>query len=176
MQRVFIRLVAFGAACWLCVYPLVLTLAGIVVLVGTGQGRELLEWTVHEAQRGSHRFFFHASVLAWSAATWYSCLVLLERRFEPPFGSASLESDEPFALWLRKWMPRILGIAMYPPLAAQFLASGQLRHGLALAAVGVLWWVFLLYRRSLLGLALEPRSEEHTSELQSQSNLVCRLL
>src|SRR5256886_16696223 len=24
--------------------------------------------------------------------------------------------------------------------------------------------------------ALEPRSEEHTSELQSQSNLVCRLL
>src|SRR5205085_5108842 len=26
-----------------------------------------------------------------------------------------------------------------------------------------------------LGLALSPRSEEHTSELQSQSNLVCRL-
>src|SRR2546430_11585083 len=26
------------------------------------------------------------------------------------------------------------------------------------------------------GLSLEPRSEEHTSELQSQSNLVCRLL
>jgi hypothetical protein len=156
MQRVFIRLVAFGAACWLCVYPLVLTLAGIVALVGTGQGRELLEWTVHEAQRGSHRFFFHASVLAWSAATWYSCLVLLERRFEAPFGNVSLESDEPFALWLRKWMPRILGIAMYPPLAAQFLANGSPFHGLALAAVGALWWVFLLYRRSLLGLELEP--------------------
>src|SRR2546427_5829967 len=29
---------------------------------------------------------------------------------------------------------------------------------------------------SLPGTALEPRSEEHTSELQSQSNLVCRLL
>ena len=55
MQRVFIRLVAFGAACWLCVYPLVLVLAGIVLLVGTGQGRELLDWTVHEAQRASHR-------------------------------------------------------------------------------------------------------------------------
>src|SRR2546430_17400843 len=26
------------------------------------------------------------------------------------------------------------------------------------------------------GEAIEPRSEEHTSELQSQSNLVCRLL
>src|SRR2546430_8344817 len=28
----------------------------------------------------------------------------------------------------------------------------------------------------LLGLVIERRSEEHTSELQSQSNLVCRLL
>src|SRR5438270_1624041 len=28
----------------------------------------------------------------------------------------------------------------------------------------------------LLGVAVDPRSEEHTSELQSQSNLVCRLL
>src|SRR2546430_9700079 len=27
-----------------------------------------------------------------------------------------------------------------------------------------------------LGSALNPRSEEHTSELQSQSNIVCRLL
>src|SRR5688572_32472344 len=46
-----------------------------------------------------------------------------------------------------------------------------------------------LYRRTALGRdalenlvkggfldALSPRSEEHTSELQSQSNLVCRLL
>src|SRR2546430_7973201 len=31
-------------------------------------------------------------------------------------------------------------------------------------------------RRSLLEPRLELRSEEHTSELQSQSNLVCRLL
>src|SRR2546430_8148907 len=27
-----------------------------------------------------------------------------------------------------------------------------------------------------LGVPIQPRSEEHTSELQSQSNLVCRLL
>src|SRR2546430_2801541 len=32
----------------------------------------------------------------------------------------------------------------------------------------------LLVRHS--GIRLHPRSEEHTSELQSQSNLVCRLL
>src|SRR2546430_11106574 len=30
--------------------------------------------------------------------------------------------------------------------------------------------------RLVVGLAIEVRSEEHTSELQSQSNLVCRLL
>src|SRR2546430_9932308 len=30
--------------------------------------------------------------------------------------------------------------------------------------------------RPLLGREARPRSEEHTSELQSQSNLVCRLL
>src|SRR2546430_3052237 len=31
-------------------------------------------------------------------------------------------------------------------------------------------------RRQTEGLEMIPRSEEHTSELQSQSNLVCRLL
>src|SRR2546427_13089951 len=31
-------------------------------------------------------------------------------------------------------------------------------------------------RRKVPVMRLEPRSEEHTSELQSQSNLVCRLL
>src|SRR5256886_6055098 len=30
--------------------------------------------------------------------------------------------------------------------------------------------------RGILALTYDPRSEEHTSELQSQSNLVCRLL
>src|SRR2546430_13488087 len=33
-----------------------------------------------------------------------------------------------------------------------------------------------LYRREAARDAVDPRSEEHTSELQSQSNLVCRLL
>src|SRR2546430_10956233 len=32
------------------------------------------------------------------------------------------------------------------------------------------------WRRSLRGIRSSERSEEHTSELQSQSNLVCRLL
>src|SRR2546427_8338848 len=42
------------------------------------------------------------------------------------------------------------------------------------------WWTFRIKHqageRSLAELITDARSEEHTSELQSQSNLVCRLL
>src|SRR2546430_8735462 len=36
--------------------------------------------------------------------------------------------------------------------------------------------LFLSILSRLSGFSVRPRSEEHTSELQSQSNLVCRLL
>src|SRR2546430_8188790 len=42
------------------------------------------------------------------------------------------------------------------------------------AVAGV--WVQAVHTRDSLALRLEWRSEEHTSELQSQSNIVCRLL
>src|SRR2546430_13036704 len=67
----------------------------------------------------------------------------------------------------------------------------SLRHALLAAALaefngvrvlGVFWfWLHmppfrrLLHLEQLIALCF-PRSEEHTSELQSQSNLVCRLL
>src|SRR2546427_7107471 len=59
-------------------------------------------------------------------------------------------------------------------------ALKRLRLGTALLAVGVI--VVNLFGRHIGGrIDLTPgnsftRSEEHTSELQSQSNLVCRLL
>src|SRR2546430_5875647 len=37
-------------------------------------------------------------------------------------------------------------------------------------------WIWMPARFCWMGCADERRSEEHTSELQSQSNLVCRLL
>src|SRR2546427_7028198 len=37
------------------------------------------------------------------------------------------------------------------------------------------WWRAMVQQRDDI-VALDARSEEHTSELQSQSNLVCRLL
>src|SRR6266853_3425148 len=44
------------------------------------------------------------------------------------------------------------------------------------ALTGVMWSFYSLWITRFLFGAGEARSEEHTSELQSQSNLVCRLL
>src|SRR2546430_12702336 len=57
-------------------------------------------------------------------------------------------------------------------------SSGFHRHGFRIFAAGVL----TMFRRprncsvARMRVATKRRSEEHTSELQSQSNLVCRLL
>src|SRR2546430_5983198 len=64
------------------------------------------------------------------------------------------------------------------------LAGAGATSGVALAhyelhawCLLVLGWLFVpFYSRALVYTMPEFRSEEHTSELQSQSNLVCRLL
>src|SRR2546430_7791759 len=65
------------------------------------------------------------------------------------------------------------------PIARQsvrLLAGGALQGSVA-AAVRIAHLLAVRQRHSQeLAAATEPRSEEHTSELQSQSNLVCRLL
>src|SRR5690606_40321920 len=48
--------------------------------------------------------------------------------------------------------------------------------GLTFDPLGTLFFVVLAVFRPLSGDAEEKRSEEHTSELQSRENLVCRLL
>src|SRR2546430_5496637 len=67
------------------------------------------------------------------------------------------------------------------PLSAVRLLAGPLKHAQELDARYLLALEpdrMLAYYRDRAGLQpkAEPRSEEHTSELQSQSNLVCRLL
>src|SRR2546430_12414320 len=61
------------------------------------------------------------------------------------------------------------------PYTTLFRSSPSLRGGLAERARGERH-APRASRRDALGLAQDSRSEEHTSELQSQSNLVCRLL
>src|SRR2546430_16431418 len=53
-------------------------------------------------------------------------------------------------------------------------ADGDVRA--ALRGGGRLLFAPVILQRSLYGAGQVDRSEEHTSELQSQSNLVCRLL
>src|SRR2546427_7572233 len=58
-----------------------------------------------------------------------------------------LDVHDACVLVLRTW---IWPVVIVPPISAMWVGKRRLRHG--------------------------KRSEEHTSELQSQSNLVCRLL
>src|SRR5207249_8149910 len=58
------------------------------------------------------------------------------------------------------------------------LGEGPYRGAFALASViGLVWMIYAYRRAPTVGLwAPLPRSEEHTSELQSRFDLVCRLL
>src|SRR5688572_31100480 len=68
----------------------------------------------------------------------------------------------PYTTLFRSWLRRGRGAAALRG-AARAPRSGGLPDALVVGQVA-------------LALALSTRSEEHTSELQSQSNLVCRLL
>src|SRR5205085_6196082 len=62
---------------------------------------------------------------------------------------------------------------LMPVLVLHALSRADVGFYRAAAAVAVNYLSFLL---TAMGQDFYPRSEEHTSELQSQSNLVCRLL
>src|SRR3990167_10515792 len=60
-------------------------------------------------------------------------------------------------------------------LVRKYTAYGVVLTGIGVAVL-VVFVAHLGVSRYWAALAIVPRSEEHTSELQSQSNLVCRLL
>src|SRR5688500_7286897 len=124
MERLLGALVAVAAACWLCIYPVLLVIAGLLLLVSVPQGNELLEATARSDQLG-FKLIFHLAVAAWALAAWYCSRVLLQRRFPGRFGSTVLESDERFVVALRLWLPRVLGGAIYIALAAYFFFAAR---------------------------------------------------
>ena len=143
-------LVVLAAACWLCIYPVALVLAGLLVLVFVPQGNELLEATArHDALE--FKLVFHASVAIWALCAWYCSRVLLGRRFPGRFASRALESDRGFAVLVRVWLPRLLGASIYVLLAAFFFAVARERlEALVMLAAGVAYWLFVVFRRTVL--------------------------
>jgi hypothetical protein len=150
MQRLLGGLVAFGAATWLCVYPMLLVAAGLLLLVLVPQGNELLEATARHDEL-SFKIIFHLAVAAWALSAWYCSRVLLQRRFPGRFASTVLESDDRFVVLLRIWLPRLLGVAIYLSLAAYFFfVAGERLEGLVVFAIGAVYWLFVVYRRTVL--------------------------
>src|SRR5438270_806902 len=88
----------------------------------------------------------------------------------------TVAAHQSFAVGSKSYCPDIASVSRE---SSQFLAEGQAPyfdvaiagprgHDLAIWGQG--------HRPDFPGVAPKRRSEEHTSELQSQSNLVCRLL
>src|SRR2546430_6320724 len=64
-----------------------------------------------------------------------------------------------------------------PPRSTLFPYTTLFRsHGAALCPASIVFFSFLMAQITTSEKPSRQRSEEHTSELQSQSNLVCRLL
>jgi hypothetical protein len=142
--------VVLAAACWLCIYPVGLTLIGIVLLVLVPQGRELLEATArHDA--AAFKAIFHVAVAAWAFSAWYCSRVLLQRRFSGRFASRALESDSTFAMRVRVWLPRLLGAAVYLGIAAYlFFVARERVDALVVAGIGIVYWLVVVYRRVVI--------------------------
>src|SRR5256886_4898389 len=82
----------------------------------------------------------------------------------------------------RRW--QVTGHAIYLDLAKRWakgtailFAVGAVSGTVLSFELGLLWPKFMEFAGPIIGMPFSlERSEEHTSELQSQSNLVCRLL
>ena len=143
-------LVVLGAAGWLCIYPVGLVAAGLVLLILVPQGNELLEATARHDQL-VFKAVFHASVAAWSLSAWYCSRVLLQRRFPGRFASGVLEAEDRFAVSVRIWLPRALGAAIYLSIAGYlFFVARERADALVVLGLGAMYWLFVVYRRTLL--------------------------
>jgi hypothetical protein len=140
MRDALVGLMAVGAACFLCLFPLIFVFTGIFLLFATREGLDLLEWSMRAAERESRGYFVQASIAVWMVATWYSARLLFDRLSDAPLRSTILR-------WISKpeaprniWTPRVLGALIYPPLIAQFVLGGRAWQAAAALAIGAAWY------------------------------------
>jgi hypothetical protein len=132
---------AVGVACFLCLFPLIFVFTGIFAALATGQGLDVLEWSLRAAERESRGYFVHASIAIWTVATWYSARLVLDRMADAPFGSSILPLISQHLRWRNPWpwTPRVLGALIYPPLIAQFVLEGRPWQAIVVLALGAAW-------------------------------------
>jgi hypothetical protein len=173
VQWIMRLLVILGAACWLCIYPVLMVAAGLAVMVLVPQGNELLEWT---ADYFDGRVQLYITILIWAFAAWYSARVLLSQCFGDPFGSDELEADEPVARFVRKWLPRFLGGTIFIALSYHLqFELNEPKMAITIFILGVLFWGFVIYRRKLQQWWRVKRGKEHDTEIRPASHLVPKL-
>ncbi len=170
VERLLAAVVVLGAACWLCIYPVALVAAGLGVLVLVPQGNELLDATARYDHL-AFKIIFHASVASWALAAWYCSRILLQRRFAGRFASRVLESDGRFTVFVRVWLPRLLGALVYAALALYyFLPGADPAQGRVVAILGALYWLCVVYRRVVLTRALAAAAR--TDRLERPTRVV----
>lgn len=149
LERALGGAVVLGSALWLCVYPVAFVIAGLLLLLFMSQGNELLE-AAAMPRDFAFQAFFHGSLAAWALAAWYCARVLLTRRFTGRFASRTLDANDRFTVFVRIWVPRALGAAIYASLAAFLFRAGHAAQGAVILVTGILYWLFVVYRRVVL--------------------------
>jgi hypothetical protein len=140
MRDAMVGAMAVGAACFLCLFPLIFVFTGIFLVFSTGQGLDLLERSVRAAEHESRGFFVLASIAVWVVATWYSARLLLDRMIDAPLESTILRLISQRHAWRPNiWTPRALGALIYPPLIAEFVLRGHAWQAAAVLAIGAVW-------------------------------------
>jgi hypothetical protein len=142
MRKVLVEAVAIGAACVLWLFPLIFVITGILLILVTGHGLDLLERSLRIAGLESHGYLVHVSIALWMVATWYSARLLLERMVDAPFPSTIQRLiSEQHARWRDPWIwtPRVLGALIYPVLLTELVLEGRAYPTIAVLAIGAAW-------------------------------------
>src|SRR5688572_33417233 len=125
---------------------------------------------------------FNASILDWLALALFFAAVVAYSRYADHIGDRLLNARmrEVRAIWMRRYLERADRVV-------DSILTGHSINSIALfssatllivvALLGLLTNADTAYHVAITSsFVTHTRSEEHTSELQSQSNLVCRLL
>jgi hypothetical protein len=158
------RFKEFGSLLWRAAYSVGLTVLCALGLVLIPQGAEALRLV---SQPGWNFPLFLVAVTSWSLSAWYSSRLTLGRVFH---GSSTVDrANTPFVRFMRKWLPRFLGVLPPTLLGLMFYQLGEYRLAAACAAVAMLLGVFMLKRRDWFARRFRPGKGSERAALRFHS-------